>query len=186
MYGRIINKVLRNNLIGMKGEEVQLLIDFIDEKVEQGFIYINSYEFSEYSGIPKKRALQIILSFTEEDLLFTPKMFLGCPNCKRKTNIYGKVSTCEVCNKDIILEESMKHQITVLFKMNFLNDSSSQFTYIGIVDGVCSDEPVLLGTRIRPKDVVHYGSKDEIMEDFNLSSEQVDECFEYYKVSRLE
>src|SRR5699024_11592176 len=126
------------------------------------------------------------LSCIEDDLFFNPLLFIGYHNCKWKSNIYGKVSTCEVCNKDIILEESMKHHITLLFNMNFLNDSSSQFTYIGIVDGVCSDEPVLFGTRIRPKDVVHYGSKDEIMEDFNLSSEQVDECFEYYKVSRLE
>lgn len=53
------------------------------------------------------------------------------------------------------------------------------FKYICIQEGVCGSEPTIIGTRLEPKQIVVYGTKEEAMEDFDLTKEQVDECYIY-------
>lgn len=50
------------------------------------------------------------------------------------------------------------------------------FSFIGQTEGVCGGEPII-GTRLQPKQIVQYGTKEEAMLDFDLSREQVEECY---------
>lgn len=51
------------------------------------------------------------------------------------------------------------------------------FEHIGITHGVCGNRPIILGTRIEPNQVVKYGTPEEVVEDFDLTLEQVKECY---------
>lgn len=53
----------------------------------------------------------------------------------------------------------------------------SEFKYIGVSEGVCGNRPVILGTRLEPKFIVEFGSSEDIMDEFNLSMEQIQECY---------
>lgn len=53
------------------------------------------------------------------------------------------------------------------------------YKFIGIKKGVCGGEPTILGTRLKPEQIVAYGSIQESMEDFQLTKEQVLECYRY-------
>ena len=53
------------------------------------------------------------------------------------------------------------------------------YKHIGITDGVCDGRPILLGTRLEPINIVNYGTIEESMEDFDLTEEQVKECFKF-------
>lgn len=53
------------------------------------------------------------------------------------------------------------------------------FQYIGTTQGVCGGEPIILGRRLLPHQIVAYGTIEEVMEDFELTREQVVECYRY-------
>lgn len=53
------------------------------------------------------------------------------------------------------------------------------YNHIGVKKGVCGGEPIILGTRLEPKRIVKYGTKNEIIEDFGLTIEQVEECYRF-------
>jgi len=55
------------------------------------------------------------------------------------------------------------------------------FNYIGTKEGVCGGEPIIMGTRLKPEQIVAYGTKEDAMEDFDLTNEQVDECYRFVK-----
>lgn len=52
-----------------------------------------------------------------------------------------------------------------------------KYKYIGAIEGICENRPVVLGTRLEPKVIVEFGSVIEAMEEFNLSVDQVHECY---------
>lgn len=56
------------------------------------------------------------------------------------------------------------------------------FKHIGTKEGVCGGEPIIIGTRLKPEQIVNYGSKEEAMEDFDLTKEQVDECYLFLSI----
>ena len=58
------------------------------------------------------------------------------------------------------------------------------YKFIGTKEGVCAGEPIIIGTRLMPKQIVVYGTIDEAVEDFELTVEQVVECHKY--VSEIE
>lgn len=49
---------------------------------------------------------------------------------------------------------------------------------------VCGGRVIVKGTRIEPRHVVGYGTFDEIEKDFNLSKDQIAECY-HYEISRI-
>lgn len=51
------------------------------------------------------------------------------------------------------------------------------YKYIGVTDGVCGNRPIVLGTRIEPRQVIKYGKPEEVIEDFGLTMEQIEECY---------
>lgn len=51
------------------------------------------------------------------------------------------------------------------------------FRFIGTKENVCGGDPIIVGTRLQPKQIVAYGSKLDAMEDFDLTKEQVEECY---------
>lgn len=55
------------------------------------------------------------------------------------------------------------------------------FNYIGSKEGVCGGDAIIVGTRLKPEQVVSYGTKEEVMEDFDLTEEQIDECYIFTK-----
>lgn len=55
------------------------------------------------------------------------------------------------------------------------------YRFIGRVEGVCGGEPVIVGTRIKPENIVNYGTLKETVEDFELTKEQVEECYKFMR-----
>ena len=56
-----------------------------------------------------------------------------------------------------------------------------EYEYLERTEGVCGGRPVIKGTRIEPHHVVNYGTLEETMSDFNLTREQVIECYHFVK-----
>lgn len=51
------------------------------------------------------------------------------------------------------------------------------FKYVGVEKGVCSEEPIILGTRLRAGFIATYGTVNDVLETYDqLSSEQVKEA----------
>jgi uncharacterized protein (DUF433 family) len=59
------------------------------------------------------------------------------------------------------------------------------YHYIGTTEGVCGGEPIILGTRLKPEQIVAYGTIEEAVEDFELAKEQVQECHLYKMIGSL-
>ena len=55
------------------------------------------------------------------------------------------------------------------------------YKHIGIQKGVCGSRPTIIGRRIEPRHIKMYGSIEEIIEDYDLTREQVEECLKYSK-----
>lgn len=53
------------------------------------------------------------------------------------------------------------------------------YKFIGTKDGVCGGEPIILGTRLKPEQVVNYGKVLGAMNDFDLTLDQVEECYRF-------
>ncbi|GAB6989462.1 DUF433 domain-containing protein [Paenibacillus pini] len=53
------------------------------------------------------------------------------------------------------------------------------YNHIGINIDVCGGEPTIVGTRIRPENICRYGTIKEIMEDFELTSDEVVEAIKF-------
>lgn len=58
----------------------------------------------------------------------------------------------------------------------------NEYKYIGVTEGVCGGRPIILGTRLEPAKIVNYGTVKESMEDFDLTEEQVKECFKFIAI----
>lgn len=54
--------------------------------------------------------------------------------------------------------------------------------YLERKEDVCSGDVIVKGTRIRPRDIVNYGSIQEIKEDFGLTEAQILECYRYENI----
>lgn len=55
------------------------------------------------------------------------------------------------------------------------------YEHLGRNKYVCSGDVTIVGTRIRPNDILNYGSIEETMLDFSLTKEEVLESLEYVK-----
>lgn len=53
------------------------------------------------------------------------------------------------------------------------------YKYIVTKEGVCGGEPIIIGTRIKPENIANYGTVEEIIEDFDLDREKVEEALKF-------
>jgi uncharacterized protein (DUF433 family) len=53
------------------------------------------------------------------------------------------------------------------------------YNHIGVNHKVCGGEPTIIGTRIKPENIYNYGTVKEIMEDFDLTEDEVREAILY-------
>lgn len=55
------------------------------------------------------------------------------------------------------------------------------YRYLRRSRGVVGGDVVIKGTRLQPEQVIGYGTREEIKEDFELTDAQIDECLEYIR-----
>jgi len=181
----VLERVEESN-VPISSTKINMYVDFLHEKFLEKRPYANPNELSNTINVSQQEAIQLFLVVTEDNLLFTPELALFCPTCRKEQIIEGSTNKenkviCNQCKGAIVLDTFMQENSYVLFKLNhYIFVDMDKFKYIGVSEGVCNNRPIVIWTILKPRYVVNYGSKEEIINDLGLNIGQIEECYIYH------
>ena len=88
--------------------------------MKQGFVYMNPYDFKEFSKLSKEESVQIFLMFVDDFPLFELIAFIQCPHCMEEKIINNNESNlimCSNCSVKIRLDNIKREEVYITFKI---------------------------------------------------------------------